>query len=102
MWSRLAVVSQSCCATAFPSSGTRGAIKSARSLTLVYNRPATNAIYQRFVGIDGSAYIVGGFGMTALVANNVTVVPIRSGVGLRLGANLGYLKFTDRPTWNPF
>ena len=38
----------------------------------------------------------------ALVANNITVVPIRSGVGLRLGANLGYLKFTDRPTWNPF
>jgi hypothetical protein len=40
--------------------------------------------------------------MTALVANHITVVPIRSGVGLRLGANLGYLKFTDRPTWNPF
>jgi hypothetical protein len=74
----------------------------ARTMTLVYNLPATNAIYQRFVGIDGSAYIVGGFGMTALTANNIVLVPIRSGIGLRLGANIGYLKFTPRATWNPF
>ena len=66
----------------------------ARTMTLVYNLPATNAIYQRFVGIDGSAYIVGGFGTTALTANNIVLVPIRSGIGLRLGANVGYLKFT--------
>jgi hypothetical protein len=74
----------------------------ARTMTLVYNLPATNAIYQRFVGIDGSAYIVGGFGMTALTANNIVLVPIRSGIGLRLGANIGYLKYTPRATWNPF
>ena len=74
----------------------------ARTMTLVYNLPATTAIYQRFVGIDGSAYIVGGFGMTALTANNIVLVPIRSGIGLRLGANVGYLKFTPRATWNPF
>src|SRR3981189_927072 len=74
----------------------------ARTMTLVYNLPATNAIYQRFVGIDGSAYIVRGFGMTALTANNIVLVPIRSGIGLRLGANVGYLKYTPRATWNPF
>jgi len=74
----------------------------ARTMTLVYNLPATNAIYQRFVGIDGSAYIVGGFGMTALTSNNIVLVPIRSGIGLRLGANVGYLKYTPRATWNPF
>jgi hypothetical protein len=74
----------------------------ARTMTLVYNLPATNAIYQRFGGIDGSAYIIGGFGMTALTANNIVLVPIRSGIGLRLGANLGYLKYTPRATWNPF
>jgi hypothetical protein len=74
----------------------------ARTMTLVYNLPATNAIYQRFVGIDGSAYIVGGFGMTALTANNIVLVPIRSGIGLRLGANIGYLKYTPHATWNPF
>ena len=74
----------------------------ARTMMLVYSLPATDAIYQRFIGLDGSAYVVGGLGMTVLTFNNVVVVPIRSGVGLRLGANVGYLKFTDRPTWNPF
>jgi hypothetical protein len=74
----------------------------ARTMTLVYNLPATNAIYQRFAGINGSAYIIGGFGMTALTANNVVLVPIRSGIGLRLGANIGYLKYTPSATWNPF
>jgi hypothetical protein len=74
----------------------------ARTMTLIYNLPATNAIYQRFAGIDGSAYIIGGFGMTALTANNIVLVPIRSGIGLRLGANIGYLKYTPRATWNPF
>jgi len=61
----------------------------ARTMMLIYSLPATDAIYQRFVGIDGSAYFVGGLGMTALTANNVVVVPIRTGVGLRLGANIG-------------
>ena len=74
----------------------------ARTMMLVYNLPATEAIYQRFAGIDGSAYFVGGFGMTALTANDVVLVPIRSGVGFRLGANVGYLKFTPVSTWNPF
>src|SRR5882672_408007 len=74
----------------------------ARTMMLVYNLPATQAIYQRFGGIDGSAYFIGGFGMTALTSNNIVVVPIRSGVGLRLGANVGYLKFTPNATWNPF
>jgi len=74
----------------------------ARTMMLVYSLPATDAIYQRFAGIDGSAYFVGGLGMTALTANNMVVVPIRSGVGFRLGANVGYLKFTPSATWNPF
>ena len=74
----------------------------ARTMMLVYNLPSTGAVYQRFAGIDGSAYFVGGFGMTALTANNIVVVPIRSGVGFRLGANVGYLKVTPAATWNPF
>jgi hypothetical protein len=74
----------------------------ARTMMLVYNLPATRAMYQRFAGVDGSAYLVGGVGMTALTANRIVVVPIRSGVGLRLGANVGYLKFTPQATWNPF
>src|SRR3954451_16456115 len=74
----------------------------ARTMMLVYNLPATEAVYQRFAGIDGSAYFVGGLGMTALTASNIVVVPIRTGVGLRLGANVGYVKFTPTATWNPF
>ena len=74
----------------------------ARTMMLVYNLPRTDAVYQRFVGIAGSAYFIGGFGMTALTFDNIVVVPIRTGVGLRLGANIGYLKFTPTATWNPF
>ena len=85
-----------------PSVGFDTGGEGARTMMLVYSLPATDAIYQRFAGIDGSAYFIGGFGMTALTANNIVVVPIRSGVGLRLGANIGYLKFTPKATWNPF
>ena len=85
-----------------PSIGFDAGGDGARTMMLVYNLPATDAMFQRFGGIDGSAYFVGGLGMTALTANNIVVVPIRTGVGLRLGANLGYLKFTPDKTWNPF
>jgi hypothetical protein len=74
----------------------------ARTMMLVYNLPATEALYQRLLALDGSAYFVGGFGMTAAMADEMVVVPIRSGVGARLGVNMGYLKFTGEPTWNPF
>jgi hypothetical protein len=74
----------------------------ARTMMLVYNLPATDALYRRFAGVDGSAYLVGGFGLTAVVADEMVVVPIRTGVGARLGVNVGYLKFTPDPTWNPF
>ena len=85
-----------------PSLGFDAGGDGARTMMLVYNLPSTHAIYQRFGGIDGSAYFIGGLGMTALTANRIVLVPIRSGVGLRLGANIGYLKFTPNATWNPF
>src|SRR6185295_3932753 len=73
----------------------------ARTMILVYKMPRVDAIFTRFVGISGSAYFIGGFGATALTMDNTVLVPIRSGIGLRLGANIGYLKFTPRSTWNP-
>ncbi|MDB5553202.1 MAG: hypothetical protein JWL86_3186 [Rhizobium sp.] len=85
-----------------PSVGFDAGAEGSRTMMLVYNLPATQAIYQRFGGVDGSAYFIGGFGMTALTADNVVLAPIRSGVGARLGVNLGYLKFTQQSTWNPF
>lgn len=71
-------------------------------MMLVYNLPDVNSIYARFPGVAGSAYVVGGIGMTVLKHGNVVVVPIRSGVGARLGVNAGYLHFTREATWNPF
>jgi hypothetical protein len=85
-----------------PSLGFDAGADGARTMMLVYNLPRTEAIFERFGGLAGSAYFIGGLGMTALTANDIVVVPIRTGVGLRLGANLGYLKFTSHPTWNPF
>lgn len=73
-----------------------------RVMMLVYNLPDVSAMYQRFLGVAGSAHVVAGFGMTALGRNGIYVVPIISGVGARLGISFGYLKFTQTPTWNPF
>jgi hypothetical protein len=85
-----------------PSLGFDAGADGARTMMLVYSLPRPEAIFERFGGMEGSAYLVGGLGMTALITNDIVVVPIRSGVGLRLGANFGYLKFTPGPTWNPF
>lgn len=74
----------------------------ARTMILVYNLRGPDALYKRFVGVDGSAYLVGGFGMTALKDYDTVLVPIRTGLGARLGVNVGYLKFTPQATWNPF
>ncbi|SFK54777.1 DUF1134 domain-containing protein [Methylocapsa palsarum] len=85
-----------------PSMGLDAGADGDRTMMLVYNLPSTNAIFRRYGGVDGSVYLVGGFGMTALVNEDVYVVPIRSGVGARLGFNVSYLKFTPASTWNPF
>ncbi|MFJ5489005.1 DUF1134 domain-containing protein [Hansschlegelia beijingensis] len=74
----------------------------ARTMILVYNLRSPNALFSRFAGVNGSAYLVGGFGMTALKDYETVLVPIRTGVGARLGVNVGYLKFTPNSTWNPF
>ncbi|PZQ17121.1 MAG: DUF1134 domain-containing protein [Ancylobacter novellus] len=74
----------------------------ARTMILVYNLTSPDMLFSRFAGVNGSAYLVGGFGMTALKDYNVVLVPIRTGVGARLGVNVGYLKFTRNSTWNPF
>lgn len=85
-----------------PSLGFDAGADGDRTMMLIYNLPSVNAIFRRYGGINGSAYLVGGFGFTALTADDITVVPIRSGLGARLGVNLGYLKFTPQSTWNPF
>jgi len=85
-----------------PSIGYDAGAEGSKVMMLVYNLRDPGDMYQRFGGVDGSAYFVGGVGVTFQKSGDIVVAPIRSGVGLRLGANVGYLKYTPRPTWNPF
>ncbi len=85
-----------------PSLGLDVGADGSRVMMLVYNLPTVDAVFDRYPGIDGSLYAVGGLGMTALRRGDVYVVPIASGVGIRAGVSVGYLNFTREPTWNPF
>ena len=85
-----------------PSVGYDLGAEGSKTMVLVYNLRAPGEIYSAFAGLDGSAYLVGGVGVTFLADSHVILAPIRSGLGLRLGANIGYLKYTREPTWNPF
>ncbi len=73
-----------------------------RTMMLVYNLDDVGNLYKRYAGVAGSAYAVAGLGFNVLKHQNVLLVPVRTGLGARLGLNIGYLKLTDRPTWNPF
>jgi hypothetical protein len=73
-----------------------------RTMMLVYNLDSISSLYKRFVGVAGSAYAIAGLGFHVLKNGNVLLVPVRTGVGARLGVNIGYLKLTQTPTWNPF
>ena len=73
-----------------------------RTMMLVYNLADVGHIYRRFGGVSGQAYLVGGLGMTVMKHGDTILVPVRTGVGARLGVNVGYLKVRDRPMWNPF
>lgn len=85
-----------------PSLGYDAGAEGSKVMVLVYNLRDPSDIYQRFGGVAGSAYVVGGVGLTFQQRDDILLAPIRAGVGLRLGANVGYLKYTPRPTWNPF
>jgi len=85
-----------------PSVGTDFGASGSRTLFLIYRMDTPDDLYRNFTGIDGSAYFVGGVGLTLLKGGSVIMAPIRSGVGMRIGANLGYVRFTRQPTWNPF
>ncbi|WP_455479052.1 DUF1134 domain-containing protein [Bartonella sp. B23] len=73
-----------------------------RLMILVYNLNNVNNLWGRYGGISGSAYLVAGVGFHVLKRRNILLIPVRTGVGARLGLNVGYLKLTRIPTWNPF
>lgn len=69
--------------------------------TLVYGLKDSDYIYQRFPGVDGNAYLVAGMAVNYQRANGVTLAPIRSGVGVRLGAKVGYTSYTRKRSYLP-
>ena len=85
-----------------PSLGYDFGAAGSRTLFLIYGMHDPNEMFRAYTGIDGSAYVIGGVGVTFLKGGDVTMAPIRSGLGLRVGANIGYVRFTSEPSWNPF
>ena len=85
-----------------PSVGFDTGGNAARVFTLAYRLSNPDAIFHRYPGVDGSAYFVGGVGANYQRRNGVTLAPIRLGVGLRLGANVGYLHYSRNRRINPF
>jgi hypothetical protein len=69
--------------------------------TLVYNLYDSQDLYKRYGQVEGRAYFVGGFSATYLRRGNVVLIPVRLGVGVRLGANIGYMKFSEKSRWFP-
>jgi hypothetical protein len=74
----------------------------AKVFTLVYNLYDTQELYRRYPQVEGRAYFVGGFSATYLRRGSVVMIPVRLGVGVRFGANVGYLKFSEKGRWLPF
>ena len=85
-----------------PSVGWDWGGNASRVFTLCYGLSAPEMIYRRYPGVDGSAYLVGGLGVNYQKADDITLAPIRAGVGLRLGANVGYLAYSRTKKYLPF
>jgi hypothetical protein len=85
-----------------PSLGYDVGAEGSKTMVLVYKMRDIGDIFNRFGGVEGSAYLIGGVSVQFQKYGDVTLALIRSGVGLRLGANVGYLKYSPKPTWNPF
>ncbi len=85
-----------------PSVGFDWGAAASKVFILVYHLPEPDAIFQRFPGVEGSLYYVGGVGVHYLKRGDIVLAPIRLGAGLRTGANVGYMHFTRKRSWNPF
>lgn len=84
-----------------PTIGYDAGAEGSKTMILVYNLKDPTEIYDRFSGIQGTAYFIGGISIQLQKHDYVTLAILRSGLGLRLGANIGYLNYTRTPTWNP-
>ena len=85
-----------------PSIGFDAGASAGSTFVLVYNLYNTDDLYHRFPAGEGQAYLIGGFNVSYMRRGNIVLIPVRSGVGLRLGVNAGYMKFSDKHKWLPF
>ena len=85
-----------------PSVGFDAGGNASRVFVLVYNLDEVDRLFQRFPGVEGTAYLIAGLGVNYQRADEITLAPIRSGVGIRAGANVGYLAYSRRRAWLPF
>jgi hypothetical protein len=85
-----------------PSVGFDLGADAAKVFVLVYNLYDSEDLFRRYPQVEGRAYFVGGFSATYLRRGNIAIIPVRLGAGLRLGANIGYMKFTHKSKWLPF
>ena len=85
-----------------PSIGFDAGANAGNTFVLVYNLFDTEDLYKRYPAGEGAAYLVGGFNASYLRRGDVVLIPIRVGVGARLGVNAGYMKFRKKQNWVPF
>ena len=85
-----------------PSVGIDAGANAGKTFVLVYNLYDTENLYKRFPAGEGQAYVIGGLNASYLRSGDVVLIPIRMGVGLRLGVNAGYMKFSKKQKWMPF
>lgn len=85
-----------------PSIGFDAGANVVKVFALVYGLSNTNELFQRFPGVEGSLYFVGGFGMNYVQSGNITIAPVRFGVGWRQGLSISYMNFSAKKRFNPF
>ena len=85
-----------------PSVGIDAGANAGKTFVLVYNLYNTDDLYKRFPAGEGQAYVVGGLTASYLRSGDIVIIPIRMGVGMRLGINAGYMKFSKKQKWMPF
>ena len=85
-----------------PSIGFDAGANAGNTFVLVYNLFDTEDLYKRYPAGEGAAYLVGGFNASYLRRGDVVLIPIRVGVGARLGINAGYMKIRKKQSWLPF
>ncbi|MDP3675242.1 MAG: EipA family protein [Novosphingobium sp.] len=85
-----------------PSIGFDAGANAGKTFVLVYNLYDSQDLYKRFPAGEGQAYVLGGFNASYMRQGDVVLIPVRMGVGLRLGVNAGYMKFSKSAKWMPF